>query len=145
MILGLFLASTFALSASACNGEGGKKHSDPTSTGSMAAMGLEAKSVGTKSVGTKSVEVKTKAVMKTAVRDPMKLYQRSCIACHSGGSAPKSFEPAAWEARLKKGMPTLVNSVMKGINSMPAMGFCSDCSEQEIEAIIRLMIAPKPE
>lgn len=79
-------------------------------------------------------------------RDITKLYQRSCIACHGSGSggAPVSFSPKAWQPRLKKGMPVLVNNVMKGMVGMPAMGYCTDCTEQEIEAMIRFMASPKP-
>lgn len=127
-MLGAFACglSLVALPATACNGDGGKKPVDViASAGSVAAMGLEAKS--------------------SEMRDPLTLYKRSCIGCHSGGSAPVAFKPALWQSRLKKGMPTLVNSVMKGVRGMPAMGFCTDCSEQEIEAIIRMMVAPKPE
>lgn len=54
-------------------------------------------------------------------------YQTSCFACHSTGAAgaPKSHDEAAWQPRMAKGMPALVEAVKKGMNAMPPTGLCA--------------------
>jgi cytochrome c5 len=71
-------------------------------------------------------------------------YQQSCFACHSTGAAgaPKTHDVAAWEPRMAKGMPALVDSVKKGLNAMPPTGLCADCTDEEYTALIEYMAAP---
>lgn len=71
-------------------------------------------------------------------------YQQSCFACHSTGAAgaPKTHDVAAWEPRMAKGMPALVDSVKKGLNGMPPTGLCADCTDEEYTALIEYMAAP---
>jgi cytochrome c5 len=73
-------------------------------------------------------------------------YQTSCFACHSTGAAaaPKTHDVAAWEPRLAKGMPALVESVKKGMNAMPPTGMCATCTDAEYTALIEFMAAPAP-
>ncbi|WP_338849115.1 c-type cytochrome [Massilia sp. W12] len=68
-------------------------------------------------------------------------YERSCITCHArpGTGAPLSGHAAAWKKPLQKGMPQLLQSAKQGINAMPAMGMCQDCSDAELEQLIRFM------
>lgn len=72
-------------------------------------------------------------------------YNRSCIACHSSGvaGAPRSFKAGDWEPRLAKGLPTLLENTINGINAMPAKGLCPTCSEEDFEALIQYMSTPK--
>lgn len=71
-------------------------------------------------------------------------YQSSCFACHSSGAAgaPKTGDVEAWKPRLEKGMDVLVKSVRDGLNGMPPTGLCSDCSDEEYQALIEYMAAP---
>lgn len=73
-------------------------------------------------------------------------YQKACFACHSTGAAgaPKSHDVAAWEPRMAKGMPALVESVKKGLNAMPPTGLCATCTDAEYTALIEFMVAPAP-
>lgn len=73
------------------------------------------------------------------------LYNRSCISCHSSGiaNAPKSHDLAAWQPRLEKGMSTLLENTKRGINAMPPMGMCTQCSDQDFEALIVYMSSKK--
>jgi cytochrome c5 len=73
-------------------------------------------------------------------------YQRSCFACHSTGAAgaPVSHDTAAWEPRMAKGMPALIESVKKGFNAMPPTGLCADCTDEELTVLIEFMAAPAP-
>lgn len=69
------------------------------------------------------------------------LYNQSCATCHSAPvmGAPKTGDKAAWNARMKKGMPALVNNVKNGYKNMPAKGLCSSCSDAELANLIELM------
>ena len=82
-----------------------------------------------------------------ALADPAPAkYQNSCFACHSTGAAgaPIAHDAAAWEPRMAKGMPALVESVKKGFNAMPPTGLCANCTDEEYTALIEFMVAPGP-
>ena len=72
-------------------------------------------------------------------------YNRSCIACHSSGvaGAPRAFNADDWAPRLAKGMPTLLQNTVNGVNAMPAKGLCPTCSEDDFAALIHYMSTPK--
>jgi cytochrome c5 len=71
-------------------------------------------------------------------------YMISCFACHSTGAAgaPKvgSGNAAAWSSRLEKGMGTIVQNAIVGINNMPPTGLCFTCTDAEISALVQYMI-----
>ncbi len=71
----------------------------------------------------------------------MAKYGRSCAMCHESGAAgaPKTGDVKAWEPRLAKGMDVLMESVKNGLNAMPPTGLCSDCTNEEYEALINYM------
>jgi len=75
---------------------------------------------------------------------PMEKYNKSCGVCHNTGAAgaPKTGDVEAWAPRMEKGMDTLVQSVVNGLNAMPPKGMCFDCSEEEYEALIEYMAKP---
>jgi cytochrome c5 len=52
------------------------------------------------------------------------VYKAQCAACHVAGAAgaPKFADPAAWGARIKQGLDTLVTSALKGKGAMGAQG-----------------------
>ena len=72
-------------------------------------------------------------------------YMASCFACHSTGAAgaPKvgSGMAVEWEPRLEeKGLDTVIQNAINGINTMPAKGLCFDCSDDDLRAIVEYMI-----
>ena len=73
-------------------------------------------------------------------------YQTSCFACHSTGAAgaPIAHDTAAWQPRIAKGMPTLLQHVTTGFNAMPPKGMCADCTEADYTALIEFMSSPAP-
>lgn len=74
----------------------------------------------------------------------MEKYNKSCVVCHAQGvaGAPATGDAAAWEPRLEKGMNALVASVKNGLNAMPPMGMCFDCSDDEYVELVKFMAAP---
>jgi cytochrome c5 len=69
------------------------------------------------------------------------LYQQACMACHAAGvaGAPKLGDKAAWAPRIAQGLPTLVNSALKGKGAMPPKGG-SAAPDTEIRAAVEYMV-----
>jgi cytochrome c5 len=70
------------------------------------------------------------------------VYNAACVACHASGAAgaPITGDKAAWAPRIGKGVATLVKNSINGINAMPPMGMCMNCSEDEIKAAVEYMV-----
>lgn len=68
------------------------------------------------------------------------IYDRSCVTCHGTRSAAPlaGFEPA-WRPRLKQGMDVLLQHARDGFNGMPAKGLCTDCTDDDLRALIAFM------
>jgi cytochrome c5 len=69
------------------------------------------------------------------------VYKKSCMACHAAGvaGAPKVGDQAAWDARMAKGIDTLVGSVNKGMGAMPPKGGDASLTDDDIKATIKFM------
>lgn len=76
---------------------------------------------------------------------PPAKYSTYCIACHSTGAAgaPKVGDKAAWAPRLKGGVDALVASTKKGKGAMPAMGLCTNCTDEEMKELVVYMSGAK--
>ncbi len=75
--------------------------------------------------------------------DAAQVYQGSCYACHGTGQAhaPMVGDVIEWEIRLEKGLETLIQSTIDGLNGiMPARGLCVDCSDEDLIAIVEYML-----
>ncbi|MEM1189061.1 MAG: c-type cytochrome [Pseudomonadota bacterium] len=84
------------------------------------------------------------AVSGVAAAEPnLEKYNKSCVVCHDQGvaGAPKTGDAAAWAPRLEKGMDGLVTSIKNGLNAMPPMGMCMDCTDEEYMELIKYMAA----
>ena len=70
------------------------------------------------------------------------IYNTFCVACHGTGllDAPKKGDAVAWEPRVAQGQETLIKHAMEGLNSMPAKGTCSSCSNDEIASTVKFLI-----
>lgn len=92
-----------------------------------------------------SVNVGTMAPADTApraARSGKDVYGAACMACHSSGvaGAPKVGDNAAWIPRAAKGVDGLLKTAISGINAMPPMGTCADCSDEELtNAIVHML------
>jgi cytochrome c5 len=88
------------------------------------------------------------------------VYKAVCSACHAAGAAgaPKFGDTAAWAPRIAKGYNSLLTSVLKGKNAMPARGGANpaDISDYELGRAVVYManaaggklpepVAPSPE
>ncbi|ATW05632.1 hypothetical protein CHN51_16270 [Sphingorhabdus sp. YGSMI21] len=69
-------------------------------------------------------------------------YDRSCRTCHAtvDATAPLTGHKAAWAVRYDaKGAAGLLTSTKTGLNAMPPMGLCSDCSDEDLNQLIAFM------
>ncbi len=75
-------------------------------------------------------------------RDGKAVYSMYCTACHATGisNAPITHDKNSWASHLEKGQQALLNNAKNGINTMPPMGSCMDCSDEELQAAIDYMI-----
>jgi cytochrome c5 len=71
-------------------------------------------------VGTVTVQDNTPHV----ARSGEEVFKGSCTACHTAGAlgSPKFADAAAWAPRIATGYAALLQSALKGKNSMPAQG-----------------------
>lgn len=69
------------------------------------------------------------------------VYDTNCKVCHGlpNSGAPQSGQLSDWQERSAKGMDTMLNNVMDGVQAMPAMGGCFDCTENDFRQLITFM------
>lgn len=75
--------------------------------------------------------------------DVAQTYQNSCYACHGTGAAhaPVVGDVIEWEIRLEKGLDTVVQNSINGLNGMmPPRGLCTTCSDENLKAIVEYML-----
>lgn len=75
-------------------------------------------------------------------RDPESVYQSFCFACHQTGvsEAPILGNAEQWAPHLEKGIDTLYESAINGLNVMPPRGTCVSCSDDELRATVDFMV-----
>lgn len=75
--------------------------------------------------------------------DAEQTYKATCFACHGTGAAhsPEVGDQIEWEIRMEKGMDTLVQNTISGLNGiMPPRGLCVSCSDEQLKAIVEFMV-----
>ncbi|MBT0586771.1 c-type cytochrome [Alteromonas oceanisediminis] len=83
------------------------------------------------------------AVADAGPRSGADIYNQACVACHGSGvlGAPKNQVAADWQPRLdEKGFDGIWENAINGINAMPPMGTCGDCSNDDIKVAIEYML-----
>ncbi len=81
--------------------------------------------------------------VKAEPRSGESLVTAKCSMCHAnaGVGAPLIGHAKDWEARAAKGIDALLTSATKGLNAMPPMGMCTDCSSDELKGAIEYMLS----
>jgi cytochrome c5 len=74
-------------------------------------------------------------------RSADQIVKSTCATCHQAGvaNAPKFGDAAAWAPRIKTGLSTMVQSVIKGKGAMPPKAGDASLSEVEIHNAVVLM------
>ncbi len=75
-------------------------------------------------------------------RDGETVYETFCMACHATGvsESPILGNVEMWAPRIDKGIEVLYQSIINGLNVMPARGTCVDCSDEELQAAVDFMV-----
>lgn len=74
---------------------------------------------------------------------PEDIYNNKCAMCHGSGmmGAPVPGNADQWAARTGKGIDAVYANAINGLNNvMPAKGGCSDCSDDDIKAVVDFMV-----
>lgn len=76
------------------------------------------------------------------------IYEQYCANCHAEDpliemNAPKFRHPSDWEKRLSQPETILLKHTLEGLNSMPPMGGCFECSEDLLKKAINYMLPQK--
>ena len=89
--------------------------------------------------GTESAAI---IVASSGGRNGEEVYSGAGATCHNIGlaGAPKFADATSWGSRPDKGIEALTASVKNGLNGMPAMGLCMDCSDDELTAAVQHML-----
>lgn len=71
------------------------------------------------------------------------IYKLICYECHESGALDAPIPDSAdFAKRLKaRGIEGLVDNAINGVDEMPSMGGCDKCTEKEIGAAVRYMLA----
>lgn len=83
------------------------------------------------------------AAEETKTFDVAQTYQTTCFACHGTGAAhaPEVGDVIEWEIRLEKGLETVVQNSINGLNGiMPPRGLCTTCSDEDMRALVDYML-----
>lgn len=75
----------------------------------------------------------------------MKIYEQTCHNCHSmpASGAPQAGDKNAWAPRVAQGRDALIDHSINGYKSMPPMGTCTQCTEDDFVALIEYMSGAK--
>ncbi len=75
-------------------------------------------------------------------RTGKEIYESSCATCHGIGlaGAPKFGDKFSWGDRADEDLDHLVGTVTTGLNGMPPMGLCMDCSGEELTEAVQYML-----
>ena len=78
-------------------------------------------------------------------RSGQEIYKDFCAGCHSSGrnEAPRFGDLMKWEKISTKGMSNLIYSTKNGLNGMPPMGLCNDCTDEELRLSIEYLLKGK--
>ena len=75
--------------------------------------------------------------------DVARIYQDACESCHGSGvrGAPRPRVKLDWQERLSYGIEELYISAVDGIGVfMPPRGLCSECSDEQLRAVVDFMV-----
>lgn len=83
------------------------------------------------------------AAVEESVGGGKQIVTQVCALCHSSGmmSSPRLANKKDWAPRIEKGVVTLYNNAINGLNMMPARGGRPDLSDDDIKSAVDYMIS----
>jgi cytochrome c5 len=100
---------------------------------------LEAISVYLKS----TVDPKPLSLSGSGAQKAAAIYNKYCVNCHGAGAggAPRFGDVTGWQGIIQQGKEATYTHAIKGYNSMPAMGSCADCTDDDIKLTVDYMLS----
>jgi cytochrome c5 len=94
-------------------------------------------------IGEAPVVAVVAAVVEESVGGGEQLVTQVCSMCHGSGmmNSPKLGNKSDWAPRIEKGVETLYNNAINGLNMMPARGGRPDLSDDEIKSAVDYMVS----
>lgn len=82
-------------------------------------------------------------VEEESVGGGQQIVTQVCSMCHGSGmmSSPKLGNAADWAPRIEKGLDTLYDNAINGLNMMPARGGRPDLSDDDIKSAVDHMLS----
>ena len=73
------------------------------------------------------------------------LFRTSCAGCHANPAtgAPLVGDSHAWDGSRE--IEVLLANVVNGVGRMPPLGMCGACTEDDLRALIRLLVGIGPQ
>jgi cytochrome c5 len=70
-----------------------------------------------------------------------RIFQQTCARCHLRPAipAPRLGDTAAWTQLRRQGFETLVVHTVEGFGSMPPLGTCGACSEEDLRRLVAFL------
>lgn len=77
-----------------------------------------------------------------ALASPAMVYDMVCAGCHAGGAygAPVPEQPAQWARILAQPIAQTQRHVREGLGAMPERGLCHLCTDEQLSAVVELML-----
>jgi quinoprotein glucose dehydrogenase len=114
-------------------------------TGDLSTYIIESKNKITKLVANLTFEdslANIALIESSSLRTGKEIYEDFCAGCHSSGrnGAPRFGDLTQWGKISTKGMGTLIYSTKNGLNGMPPMGLCNDCTDEELKLAVEYLL-----
>ncbi|GGO65036.1 c-type cytochrome [Bowmanella pacifica] len=79
--------------------------------------------------------------------EQMQLLGHNCLQCHAAANtgAPLLGDIQDWQARMQKGREQILKNSIEGIGGMPPMGYCSACTQEDMQVLIDFMLGDAKE
>lgn len=81
-------------------------------------------------------------------QEGQKIVQHFCANCHAEKplipiGAPIAGDYDAWKPRVAQGLKVLMSHTEEGMNAMPPMGGCFECSDEQLQKAVFALLPEK--
>ena len=79
--------------------------------------------------------------------EDVQIYKKFCSNCHDKNpmlplGAPLVGDEQTWKRIMAQGLVSVLKRTQEGVGLMPARGGCFECSDEQLEMVVKYMIKP---